>query len=68
MTNTKATGRVTLNMSPRAVTMLDELVERSGLDRPAVLAIIVQTFYDKPTSLFTPPRSDKCADALEQAA
>lgn len=49
---TDKTNRITIALAPHVRAMLDRLVERSGLDRPAVLAILIQDAMDNPRSPF----------------
>jgi hypothetical protein len=51
-TNADKTSRITINLAPHVRAMLDALCDRSGLDRPAVLAILIQDMVDNPRSPF----------------
>ena len=55
MSETKDTqpSRISVSIAPHVLKMYDEVAALYGLDRPGLLAVMVQFFHRNPTFLFT---------------
>lgn len=40
--------RISVSIAPHVLEMFDGLAERNGLDRPGMLAVMIQTFHYNP--------------------
>jgi hypothetical protein len=62
--------RMTISLASHVRDLLDDLCERSGLDRPAVIALLIQDAADNPRSPFLEraPRSISHSERMYAAA